>query len=59
MGVGLATFLASAAGGWVIEARGFDALFISYAAAPVIGILALLGLRKAFVFETPPPETAR
>lgn len=61
VGIGLATFLASAAGGWMIETRGFVALFVAYAAVPVIGILALLGLRRAFVFGPPatPPETGQ
>ncbi len=49
VGIGLATFLASALGGYVIEAHGFVALFMGYAGVPVVGIVALLFLRRAFV----------
>lgn len=52
VGIGLATFMASALGGYVIEAHGFVALFVGYAAVPVVGIVALLFLRRAFVAES-------
>jgi PPP family 3-phenylpropionic acid transporter len=47
IGIGLASFLASAAGGYILEARGYVALFLSYAAVPLVGvlILALFGRR--------------
>jgi hypothetical protein len=42
VGTGLPTFLASVAGGFILEAHGFTALFLSYAVVPVVGILVLL-----------------
>jgi predicted MFS family arabinose efflux permease len=47
IGIGVASFLASAAGGYILEARGYVALFLSYAAVPLVGvlILALFGRR--------------
>jgi len=41
IGLGLATLLASVFGGYLLEARGFSALFITYAAIPVAGIAIL------------------
>jgi PPP family 3-phenylpropionic acid transporter len=41
VGLGLPTFLASAAGGYIIEARGFPILFLIYGAVPLAGILIL------------------
>ena len=35
-------FLGSALGGFVIEARGFHFLFLTYAAVPLLGIVILL-----------------
>jgi len=45
IGIGLPTFLASAAGGYLLEAHGFPTLFMTYAAVPVLGIaiLAIFG----------------
>ena len=41
VGVGLSAFLASSIGGSIIQARGFPTLFLSYAAVPLLGVLAL------------------
>ena len=41
VGVGLASFLASVAGGFIVEARGFTTLFASYAVIPLLGIIVL------------------
>ncbi len=41
IGVGLASFLASVAAGFVLEAHGYVALFLSFAAVPLGGILIL------------------
>jgi PPP family 3-phenylpropionic acid transporter len=46
VGIGLPTFLASVIGGYVLEARGFPVLFISYAVVPLVGIFALLRFGK-------------
>jgi PPP family 3-phenylpropionic acid transporter len=41
VGVGLPAFLASVAGGYLLEARGFVVLFLTYAAVPIAGIVIL------------------
>ena len=41
VGIGLPSFLASAAGGLIVQARGYDVLFMSYAAVPLAGIAIL------------------
>jgi MFS transporter, PPP family, 3-phenylpropionic acid transporter len=41
LGVGCASFLASVAGGYIIEAHGYVALYLCYAAVPLGGILIL------------------
>ncbi len=41
VGVGLPAFLATVAGGFILEARGFAVLFLSYAAVPLLGIAVL------------------
>jgi PPP family 3-phenylpropionic acid transporter len=38
VGIGLPSFLASVAGGYILEAHGFVVLFLAYAAVPIIGI---------------------
>jgi PPP family 3-phenylpropionic acid transporter len=45
IGIGLPTFLASVAGGYIVEAHGFAALFTAYATVPLLGVavLALFG----------------
>ncbi len=47
VGIGLPSFLASVAGGFILEAHGFVVLFLAYAAVPIvgIGILAAFGKR--------------
>jgi PPP family 3-phenylpropionic acid transporter len=40
--IGLSTVLASTAGGYLLEARGFTVLFVTYAAVPLAGIAVLL-----------------
>jgi MFS transporter, PPP family, 3-phenylpropionic acid transporter len=47
VGIGLPSFLASVAGGYILEAHGFVVLFLSYAAIPIVGIgvLAVFGGR--------------
>jgi MFS transporter, PPP family, 3-phenylpropionic acid transporter len=44
-GVGLPSFLAGIIGGFIIEANGFPALFLSYAVVPLPGIIALVAFR--------------
>ena len=41
VGVGLASFLASVVGGFILEAHGFTTLFVTYAAVPLVGIMIL------------------
>ncbi len=43
VGVGLPTFLASVAGGYILQAHGFAALFLGYGAVPLVGVV-ILGL---------------
>ena len=52
LSVGLASFLASSAGGYLLEAAGFRVLFLVYAAVPVLG-LAVLALRGGKLFALP------
>jgi PPP family 3-phenylpropionic acid transporter len=44
LSIGLAGFVASSAGGYLLEAAGFRGLFLVYAAVPVLG-LAVLAIR--------------
>jgi len=46
VGIGLPSFGASVIGGYVLQAHGFEALFLSYAAVPMLGILLLLVRRS-------------
>lgn len=46
VGIGVPNFIASSAGGFLIEARGFSTLFLVYAAVPVLGILILAAFGK-------------
>ena len=41
IGIGLASFLASLAGGYILEAHGYATLFLTYAAVPLVGIAIL------------------
>jgi PPP family 3-phenylpropionic acid transporter len=47
--VGLASFLASGAGGYLVEAVGYRPMFLVYAAVPVLG-LAVLAVRGRHLF---------
>jgi PPP family 3-phenylpropionic acid transporter len=42
LSLGLASFLASGAGGYLVEAAGYRVLFLVYAAVPVLGLAMLL-----------------
>ncbi len=46
IGLGLASFLASGAGGYVVERIGFPGLFLSYGALPLAGLAVLLGFGR-------------
>ncbi len=46
VGIGLPSFLASVAGGFILEAHGFVVLFLSYAAIPIVGIVVLAAFGK-------------
>jgi PPP family 3-phenylpropionic acid transporter len=46
VGIGVPNFIASSAGGFLIEARGFSTLFLVYAAVPLLGILILAAFGK-------------
>jgi PPP family 3-phenylpropionic acid transporter len=52
LSIGLASFVASSAGGYLLEAAGFRGLFLVYAAVPVLG-LAVLALRGGKLFALP------
>jgi MFS transporter, PPP family, 3-phenylpropionic acid transporter len=52
LSIGLAGFVASSAGGYLLEAAGFRGLFLVYAAVPVLG-LAVLALRGGKLFALP------
>jgi len=52
LSIGLASFVASSAGGYLLEAAGFRGLFLVYAAVPVLG-LAVLSLRGGKLFALP------
>ena len=53
IGIGLASFLASIAGGYLLEAHGYTALFLSYAAVPLGGIAILAGFGKTLLPRVP------
>jgi PPP family 3-phenylpropionic acid transporter len=46
VGIGLPSFLASVAGGYILEAHGFVVLFVAYAAVPIAGIAVLAAFGK-------------
>ena len=54
VGNGLPSFLASVAGGYLLQYRGFDTLFLMYAAVPLLGIVVLAMFGKKL-----PPRHAR
>jgi MFS transporter, PPP family, 3-phenylpropionic acid transporter len=53
VGIGLASFVASLAGGYVLEAHGYAALFLSYAAVPVAGIAILAAFGRRLLPRVP------
>jgi PPP family 3-phenylpropionic acid transporter len=53
LGVGCASFLASVAGGYILEAHGFVTLFLSYAAIPLGGIVILAGFGRSLLPRIP------
>ena len=53
LGVGLASFLASVAGGYILEAHGYTALFLSYAAVPLAGVLILAVFGRTLLPRVP------
>jgi len=48
VGLGAPALIGSSAGGFIIEHAGYRVLFLSYAAAPLIGIVCLVAGRKGF-----------
>jgi PPP family 3-phenylpropionic acid transporter len=56
LGIGLPSFLASVIGGSLIEAHGFTALFLSYAAVPLLGVLALAVFGRALLPRAAPAK---
>ncbi len=46
VGIGVPNFIASSAGGFLIEARGFSTLFLVYGAVPIAGIVVLAAFGK-------------
>jgi PPP family 3-phenylpropionic acid transporter len=57
LSLGLASFIASAAGGYLVEAAGYRVLFLVYAAVPLIGVVALAA-RGRRLFGSPPRAPA-
>jgi PPP family 3-phenylpropionic acid transporter len=55
LSIGLASFLASGVGGYVVEAAGYRALFLVYAAVPVLG-LVVLAARGRWLFSAAKPS---
>jgi PPP family 3-phenylpropionic acid transporter len=53
IGVGLASFLASVAAGYILERHGYLALFLSFAAVPVGGILILACFGRSLLPRVP------
>jgi PPP family 3-phenylpropionic acid transporter len=51
--IGLSTVLASAAGGYIVEARGFTVLFVTYAVFPLLGILILAVFGRGLLSPDP------
>jgi PPP family 3-phenylpropionic acid transporter len=56
IGIGLASFLASLAGGYVLETHGYSALFLSYAAVPLAGIAVLAAFGRRLLPRVPARE---
>jgi PPP family 3-phenylpropionic acid transporter len=56
VGIGLPTFLASTAGGYILEAHGFVTLFLSYAVVPILGIGVLAAFGKRLLPSSAPAD---
>jgi PPP family 3-phenylpropionic acid transporter len=56
IGIGLANFLASGAGGYLLEAVGFRGLFLTYAAVPLVGLALLAGFGSRLIADRTPPR---
>jgi PPP family 3-phenylpropionic acid transporter len=52
LSLGLASFAASAVGGYLVEAVGYRVLFLAYAAVPLLGV-AVLAARGRRLFGSP------
>jgi MFS family permease len=55
LSLGLASFIASGAGGYLVEAAGYRVLFLVYAAVPVLG-LVVLGVRGRWLLGSRLPS---
>ena len=53
IGTGLASFLASVVAGYILEAHGYVALFLSFAAVPLGGILILACFGRSLLPRVP------
>jgi PPP family 3-phenylpropionic acid transporter len=53
IGIGCASFLASIAGGYILQAHGYVVLFLSYAAIPLAGILILAVFGRNLLPQVP------
>lgn len=53
IGIGLASFLASVVAGYILEAHGYVALFLSFAAVPLGGILILACFGRSLLPRVP------
>jgi PPP family 3-phenylpropionic acid transporter len=56
VGIGLPSFLASVAGGFILEAHGFVVLFVAYAAVPIVGIGILAAFGRRLLPSSTPVE---
>jgi PPP family 3-phenylpropionic acid transporter len=59
VGIGLPSFLASIIGGYLLEARGFGTLFLSYAMVPLLGIVILALFGRRLLPRTAPRSCSR
>jgi PPP family 3-phenylpropionic acid transporter len=57
LSLGLASFIAAGAGGYLVEAAGYRGLFLVYAAVPMLG-LAVLAVRGRHLFGLPSAKGA-
>jgi PPP family 3-phenylpropionic acid transporter len=52
LAIGVPSLVGSTLGGWVIEHWGYSALYLSYAAAPLIGVACLAATAKKMRLAT-------